>query len=174
MPKMTMRQLKKSEDVIFTLTDVIIWEVDFSIKLNMELKHARQLLDGFREKYVEIIKSNGGQEVNTPQGKQWGIKPPQPASLSEKATKEDVEKADKEYNESISEYEARNTSIEKAYIAMLEEVTDIQNNKIPISEFKSNFTAYLNRELKGKKFSLSGTDIDAADWFINFSTKKKK
>lgn len=173
MPKMKYRELKKSDATIAILSDGILWEFDFSIKLNDELASAKDLLEKLREQYIKIIKGNGGEEIQTPRGNQWGLKPPQPTSLDEKATKEEVEKTDKEYEEAYSVYENNNSIIEKEYEKLMDKEVNVVVNKIPVGEFKSNFTNYLIPELKGKKFSLSASDIDNIKWLMNFSKKKK-
>jgi len=173
MAKMKYKELKKSEETINIFSGAILWELDFSIKLNDELESARNLLEKLREQYIKIIQANGGEEIQTQRGKQWGLKPPHPASVDEKATKAEVEKADKEYEEAFKAYENNNSTIEKAYEKLMNEEVDVTVNKIPVSEFKANFTSYLIPELKGKKFSLSPVDIKELGWLINFSKKKK-
>ena len=170
---MTYKELKKSDEIISILSNGILWEFDFSIRLNNELESAQSFLEKLREQYIEIIQGNGGEEIQTPRGKQWGLKPPQPTSLSEKATKEEVEKVDAEYQDEIKKYEDNNTEIEKAYEKLMDTEINVVVNKIPMGEFKTNFTTYLVPELKGKKFSLSPADINSVKWLINFSKKKK-
>ena len=113
MAKMMYKELKKSSELISLFNNGILWEIDFSIKLGDELESASKLLEKLREQYIKIIQSNGGEEMQTHQGKQWGLKPPQPKTLDEKATKKEVEDADAEYQKAFGEYEANNTAIEK-------------------------------------------------------------
>ena len=173
MAKMKLSELKNASETISVFSGGILWEFDFSIKLNNELKHAKELLENIREQYIKIIQTNGGEEIQTPRGKQWGLKPPQPKSLDEKASKKEVEDADADYQKLIEQYENNNTKIEKEYQVLMDTEVIVKVNKIPVSEFKAGFTSYLIPELKGKHFSLSPVDIDALDWLINFSKKKK-
>lgn len=170
---MKMSELKACSEMVNVFSGGILWEFDFSIKLNEELKHAKELLEDIREQYIKIIQANGGEEIQTPRGNQWGLKPPQPTALDEKATKKEVEDADAEYNKAIEAYEANNTAIEKEYADLMGKEKDVKVNKIPVGEFKAGFTSYLIPELKGKRFSLSPADIDSLGWLVNFSKKKK-
>ena len=172
MAKMKMSELKQASEMVTIFSQGILWEFDFSIKLKEQLESAKELLEDMRQHYIKIIQSHGGEEIQTPRGKQWGLKPPQPKSLDEKATKKEIDDADAEYQKAWKEYEANNTAIEKEYEALMNKEIDVKVNKIPVGEFKTNFTAYLIPELKGKKFSLSPDDIDSLGWLINFSKKK--
>ena len=170
---MKMSELKECSEMIGVFSQGILWEFDFSIKLRDALSHAKELLEDIRQQYIKMIQANGGEEIQTMQGKRWGLKPPQPKSLDEKASKKEVEEADVEYKKAFDEYEANNTAIEKEYEELMSKEKDVKVNKIPVGEFRSSFTSYLVPELKGKQFSLSPADIDSLDWLINFSKKKK-
>ena len=168
MAKMMYKELKKSSELISLFNNGMLWEIDFSIKLGDELESASKFLEKLREQYIKIIQSNGGEEIQTPQGKQWGLKPPQPKTLDEKASKKEIEDADAEYQKAFDKYEANNTAIEKEYEKLMNTEINVIVNKIPFGEFKTNFTAYLVPELKNKKLSLTPVDIKDLNWLINF------
>lgn len=173
MAKLTYGELLKSSDAIGTFTNGILWEFDFSLKLNENLKSAREHLETFREEWKKVILSKGGERINTGMGEQYAVKPPVPKSLDEKATPAEIQKADEEYEEEVKKYEAVEAELDVLYNELKDKTIDVKVNKIPVGEFKSNFTSYVSQQMRGQKFSLSPNHIENLGWLINFSKKKK-
>lgn len=175
MAKMTMKELVQSENAIAMLTSGVMWEFDFSYKLRSEVKKAKELIDGFHDHHLAIIKANGGIDYKNPQtGKvSWYIPAPKPLDLDEKASKEEVEKADASYQLEVVEYAKVQKAAEDAFNKLNAKEMSFDVNKIPMGEFKENFVAYLIPELKGKKFGLSIEDMDSLEWLIIYSKKSK-
>ena len=173
MAKMKMKELKNCEETIGLFGNGILWELDFSLKLKDSLESPKEILETFREDYLKLIQANNGEEIQTPRGKQWGLKPPVPCSLKETATSKEVEEADAKYKAEYEAFIVNNEAIEVGYAKMLDTDITVNSQRIPVGEFKENFTYYLVPDLKGKKFSLSPSDIESLEWLIMFSKKKK-
>ena len=174
MTKMLVKELTACEDAIAMLRRHILWEFDFALKVKEELESATSLIESFKEQYLGILKANGGVEEQDPRSgrtmvviKQPVLKQPEDGMKTK-----DIDALNESNNKVIAEYNILMGKVQKEADALDNKEITVNVNKIPAGEFKSNFIAYTIPELKGKKFALTGEQVELMDWFINFKTKK--
>jgi len=173
MGKMKAKELLACEDVITTFKSRILWEFDFALKVKEELAHAIELIEGLREQYLGILKVNGGVEEQDPRtGRNMvAIKQPVLKQPEDGMTAKDAEAMNESNKRAIAEYNAIMDIVRVEADKLDEKEITVKVNKIPAGEFKSNFISYTTLELKGKKFAMTGEQIELLDWFINFKKK---
>lgn len=173
MGKMKAKELLACEDVIKTFRSRTLWEFDFALKVKEELAHAVGLIEELREQYLSILKANGGVEEQDPRtGRDMvAIKQPVLKQPEGGMTAKDVEAMNESNNRAIAEYNATMDIVRAEADKLDEKEITVKVNKIPAGEFKSNFISYTVPELKGKKFAMTGEQIELLDWFINFKKK---